>query len=50
MPAELYLLYEETELVPHRFIAPLCEVLNLSPWFYLTGKSDVESPPLDPDR
>ena len=50
MPTELYLLYEETELVPHRFIAPLCEALNFAPWFYLTGKSDVESPPLDPER
>ncbi len=45
MPTALYVLYEENELVPHRLIPPLCELLNISPWFYLTGKSDEYSPP-----
>ena len=45
MPTALYVLYEENELVPHRLIPPLCELLNISPWFYLTGKSDDHSPP-----
>ena len=45
MPTALYVLYEEIELVPHRLIPPLCEFLNFSPWFYLTGKPDAESPP-----
>jgi transcriptional regulator with XRE-family HTH domain len=45
MPTALYVLYEENELVPHRLIPPLCELLNMSPWFYLTGKSDEYSPP-----
>ena len=45
MPTALYILYEEYELVPHGLISPLCELLNLSPWFYLTGKSDAHSPP-----
>ena len=45
MPTALYVLYEESELVPHRLIPRLCEFLNFSPWFYLTGKTDAESPP-----
>ena len=45
MPTALYVLYEEIELVPHRLIPSLCEFLNFSPWFYLTGKPDAESPP-----
>jgi len=45
IPTDLYVLYEEYELVPHQFIPPLCEFLNFSPWFYLTGKSDPHSPP-----
>ena len=48
MPAVLYVLYEEIELVPHRLIPPLCEFLNMSPWFYLTGKSETQSPPFRP--
>lgn len=49
MPTALYVLYEENELVPHRLIPPLCELLNISPWFYLTGKSDEYSPPFQFD-
>lgn len=47
MPTALYVLYEECELVPHRLIPPLCERMNFSPWFYLTGKPDAESPPFE---
>ena len=50
MPTALYVLYEENELVPHRLIPPLCELLNISPWFYLTGKSDAHSPPFGLDN
>ena len=50
MPTAWYVLYEENELVPHRLIQPLCEFLNLSPWFYLTGKSDELSPPIRADK
>ncbi len=45
IPTALYVLYEEHELVPHQLIPPLCEFLNLSPWYYLTGLSDTLSPP-----
>lgn len=45
IPTALYVLYEEYELVPHQLIPPLCEFLNLSPWYYLTGLSDKYSPP-----
>jgi len=44
IPTARYLLYEEYELVHHQLIPPLCELLNFSPWFYLTGKSDSHSP------
>ena len=50
VPTSLYLLYEEIELVPHQLIRPLCELLNFSPWHYLTGLSDELSPPLRPDK
>jgi len=33
-------LYEEYELVPHQLIPPLCELLNFSPWRYLTGEQE----------
>lgn len=46
MPTALYVSYEEYELVPHKLIPPLCKLLNLSPWFYLTGMAAVDSPPL----
>jgi len=49
IPTDLYVLYEEYELVPHQSIAPLCELLNLSPWQYLTGLSDDLSPPIRSD-
>ncbi len=45
IPTALYVLYEGHELVPHQLIPPLCEFLNMSSWFYLTGKSDELSPP-----
>ena len=45
IPTALYVLYEEYELVPHQLIPPLCELLNISPWHYLTGSSDLLSPP-----
>jgi hypothetical protein len=45
IPTSLYDLYEEYVLVPHQQIPPLCELLNVSPWHYLTGKSDELSPP-----
>ena len=45
IPTALYVLYEEYELVPHQLIPPLCELLNFSPWHYLTGMSDEYSPP-----
>jgi hypothetical protein len=50
IPTALYVIYEEYELVPHRLIPPLCELLNLSPWFYLTGKSDAHSPPFRSEK
>ncbi len=50
IPAALYVLYEEHELVPHQLIAPLREFLNLSPWHYLTGLSDELSPPFRSDK
>ncbi len=50
IPTALYLLYEEYELVPHQLIPPLCELLNFSPWHYLTGMSDVLSPPIRSDK
>lgn len=50
MPTALYALYEEIELVPHQLIPPLCEFLNFSPWFYLTGKSGEQSPPFRSDN
>ncbi len=46
IPTALYVLYEEYELVPHQLIPPLCELLNFSPWHYLTGMPDALSPPL----
>ena len=46
MPTVLYVVYEENELVPHRLISPLCKFLNISPWFYLTGRSNGQSPPV----
>lgn len=49
IPTDLYLLYEEYELVPHQLIPPLCELLNFSPWYYLTGMSDELSPPFRSD-
>ena len=49
IPTALYALYEEHELVPHQLIPPLCELLNLSPWYYLTGMSYEFSPPLRSD-
>ena len=45
IPTSLYAVYEEHQLVPHQTIAPLCELLNVSTWRYLTGKSDELSPP-----
>ena len=50
IPTALYLLYEEYELVPHQLIPPLCELLNISPWHYLTGRSDELSPPFRSDK
>ncbi len=50
IPTDLYLLYEEHWLVPHQLISPLCELLNLSPWHYLTGLSDELSPPFRSDK
>ena len=50
IPTALYLLYEEYELVPHQLIPPLCELLNFSPWHYLTGLSDERSPPFRSDK
>ncbi len=49
IPTALYVLYEEYELVPHQLIPPLCELLNFSPWHYLTGMSDELSPPIRSD-
>ena len=49
IPTDLYVLYEEYELVPHQSIAPLCELLNFSPWYYLTGLSADLSPPIRSD-
>ncbi len=49
IPTDLYALYEEYELVPHQSIPPLCELLNFSPWHYLTGMSDELSPPIRSD-
>ena len=46
IPTALYVLYEEHDLVPHQLIPPLCELLNLSPWHYLTGMSDEFAPPI----
>jgi transcriptional regulator with XRE-family HTH domain len=45
IPTSLYELYEQYELVPHQIIPPLCELLNISTWHFLTGKSDELSPP-----
>ena len=45
IPTALYLLYEKHELVPHQIIPPLCILLNLSSWHYLTGLSDELAPP-----
>jgi transcriptional regulator with XRE-family HTH domain len=45
IPTSLYVLYEEYQLVPHQALPPLCELLNMSPWHYLTGMSDALSPP-----
>ena len=45
IPSSLYVLYEEYLLVPHQVIPALCELLNVSTWHYLTGKSDELSPP-----
>jgi len=50
IPIALYSLYEEYELVPHQLIPPLCELLNFSPWHYLTGLSDELSPPFRSDK
>ena len=50
IPTALYVLYEENELVPHQLIPPLCELLNISPWHYLTGLSDLLSPPFRSDK
>ena len=49
IPTTLYVVYEEHELVPHQQIPPLCELLNFSPWHYLTGLSDELSPPFRSD-
>ena len=46
IPTALYVLYEKYELVPHQVIPPLCEFLNMSPWYYLRGTSDELSPPI----
>jgi hypothetical protein len=45
IPTSSYELYEEYELVPHQLIPSLCELLNISTWHFLTGKSDELSPP-----
>ena len=50
IPTALYVLYEQYELVPHQVIPPLCELLNMSPWYYLTGVSDDLSPPIRSNR
>ena len=50
IPTALYVLYEKYELVPHQVIPPLCGLLNMSPWYYLTGKSDELSPPIRSNR
>jgi hypothetical protein len=50
IPTDLYVLYEEYELVPHQSIPPLCELLNFSPWYYLTGMADELSPPIRSGR
>ena len=50
IPTALYAIYEKYELVPHQLIPPLCEMLNLSPWRYLTGLSDELSPPFRSDK
>ena len=50
IPTDLYVLYEKYELVPHQSIAPLCELLKFSPWYYLTGMSDELSPPIRSGR
>jgi len=50
IPIALYVIYEERELVPHQQIRPLCELLNISPWRYLTGLPDAFSPPNRSDR
>ena len=50
IPTSLYLLCEEIELVPHQLIRPLCELLNFSPWHYLTGRPDELSSTLRPDK
>ena len=49
IPVPLYELYEKHELVPHQLIPSLCELLNLSPWYYLTGMADELSPPFRSD-
>ncbi len=50
VPTALYALYEEYELIPHQLIPPLRELLNFSPWHYLTGLSDELSPPFRSDK
>ncbi len=50
IPTALYAHYEDYELVPHQLIPRLCELLNFSPWHYLTGMSDENSPPIQSNR
>lgn len=49
IPMPLYELYEKYELVPHQLIPSLCELLDFSPWYYLTGMADELSPPFRSD-
>ncbi len=50
IPTDLYVMYEEHWLVPHQLIPALCELLNLSPWYYLTGLPDELSPSCRSDK
>ena len=50
IPTDLYVMYEEHWLVAHQLIPALCEFLNLSPWYYLTGLPDKLSPPFRSEK
>lgn len=48
--ANTYSKYENRSLIPHRLIPLVCEMLNCSSWYYLTGQPSQHSPPFTGER